>query len=55
MMLRGVGVGSHVGVRARGKGGDFCVVGGWANGKERRVFPLWCHKMTALVCRRRSS
>lgn len=28
------GVGSHVGVRARGKGGDFCVVGVGQTGKE---------------------
>ena len=37
-------VGSHVGVRARarGKGGDFCAVGGWANGKGRRVCVCVC-------------
>lgn len=46
------GVGSHVGVRARGKGGDFCVVGGWANGKggvcaRARVF---CARVSVSEC-----
>lgn len=29
-------------MRARGKGGDFCAVGGWANGKGRCVSVCVC-------------